>query len=116
MRSFDSGATRDDDDGKPKYEGYFSPIVIRAFGEYMLRHQRQADGTMRDSDNWQGLFGTPLEHREICMDSLLRHTLDLWLEHDGFASRDGIDEALGGIMFNVMSYWFALMLERGEEF
>lgn len=110
MRVFDTGATRDDLTGKPRYEGYFSPLVVKAFGEYMLRHERQADGAMRSSDNWQHLFGE--DHRQVCMDSLLRHVLDLWLEHDGYPSRDGIDEALGGVMFNVMAYWYALLLER----
>ena len=46
------------------------------------------------------------------MKSLLRHAIDLWLEHDGFESRDGIDEALGGLLFNAQGYWLELLKER----
>jgi len=53
MRQFDSGATRSNDDNKPDYEGFLSPLVIRRFGEYMVKHQIQEDGKKRASDNWQ---------------------------------------------------------------
>jgi len=53
MREFISGATRDDSEGKNDYEGYLSPLVLRRFGDYMTLHRKQADGKLRDSDNWQ---------------------------------------------------------------
>ena len=52
MRNFDTGATRDTDKGKNDYEGFYSPLVVEAFGDYMTKHQLQADGKLRDSDNW----------------------------------------------------------------
>lgn len=106
-RYFPGGAYRDDDAGKLDYEGFLSPLVLQAFGEYMERHRHQSDGRLRDSDNWQA--GIP---REQYVKSLLRHVHDLWLEHDGFQSRDGIDEALGGVVFNALGFWYELLMER----
>lgn len=105
MRQFDTGATRDDADDKPDYVGYLSPLVIRRYGEYMLRHQKQADGTMRGSDNWKAGFGD--DHEGVCLSSAWRHFLDLWLEHEGYDSRDGFDEAMCGLLFNLMAYYHA---------
>lgn len=106
IRTSVTGATRNSLIDKPELVKYLSPIVLQAFGKYMLKHQIQADGTKRAGDNWKKGFGeTPKETKDIIIDSLIRHTLDLWLEHDGFKSRDGLDEALGGLLFNVMAYW-----------
>lgn len=102
IRTFETGATRDTEEGKYDYEGFLSPIVLERFAEYMNKHRIQSDGKLRDSDNWQKGFG--IDHYEVCMKSLLRHVMDMWLEHRGFASRDGIEDALMGILFNVMSY------------
>ena len=52
MRHFKSGATRDSDETKIDFEGFMSPLVIERFGEYMTKHRIQADGGLRDSDNW----------------------------------------------------------------
>lgn len=110
MRKFDTGATRDSDTGKVDYEGALSPLVIKAFGEYMLKHTVQADGKLRDSDNWQKSFGD--KHFDVCMKSLWRHFMDLWMEHRGFKSREGIDDAIMGILFNVMAYAHKLLTDR----
>jgi len=99
MRTFDSGATRDTADGKPDYAGYFSPLVFRAYGEYMLRHQRQTDGTLRASDNWKK--GMP---KDVCLSSGFRHFIDWWSEHEGCGSRDGMIDALCGLIFNASAY------------
>ena len=102
MRKFNSGATRDTEEDKLDYEGFLSPLVIEAFGRYMHKHRIQADGKLRASDNWQKHFGE--EHYSVCMKSLMRHLLDLWKEHRGFESREGIEDALMGILFNTMAY------------
>jgi len=95
MRTFSSGATRDTEDGKIDYEGFLSPIALQAFGEYMTKHQVQSDGNLRPSDNWQK--GIPAD---AYMKSLLRHTMDVWLEHRGYESREGIIDGLCGVIFN----------------
>jgi hypothetical protein len=96
VRKFDTGATRDTDEGKPDYEGYLSPLVIEAYGEYMLKHQEQSDHTQRSSDNWQK--GIP---KEQYMKSGWRHFKDWWKSHrKGTPDR----EAMLALMFNVMGY------------
>jgi hypothetical protein len=110
IRTFESGATRDTDDGKPDYEGFLSPLVIEAFGEYMTRHRIQSDGDLRASDNWQR--GIP---KSAYIKSAWRHFMDWWKEHRGIPSRDGLEEALGGLIFNAMGYWHETIKERDAE-
>jgi len=115
VRTAFTGANRNSAIGKVDYEGAISPIVTQAYGEFIERHAILPDGTKRSNDNWQNLFGTYDEHKEICIKSAYRHFLDLLLEHDGFKSREGIDEALGGLMFNIQAYWFAILKEKIEK-
>lgn len=99
MREFETGATRDSEDGKLDYEGFLSPVVLLAFAEYMDRHRTQADGERRDSDNWQK--GMPID---TYLRSLLRHVMDAWLHYRGredLAGSNDIVEALCAVMFNV---------------
>lgn len=113
MRKFNTGATRDGDSKKLDYEGFLSPIVLRRYAEYMHKYRMQPDGNLRSSDNWQKLFGETLEeHLDVCMKSANRHMMDWWLEHRGFDSRDGIEEAICGLLFNAMAYLYGLEKER----
>ena len=102
MREYTTGATRSDVAGRPQYEGYFSPIVLWRFGQYMLKHQKQEDGKMRKADNWQQ--GMPLDDY---MDSMWRHFMDIWLYHRGHGvetAHEELQDALCAMMFNVMGY------------
>jgi hypothetical protein len=106
MRTFESGATRDTGMSKPDYEGFLSPEVLVAFGEYMLSHQRQSDGSLRESDNWQK--GIPLN---VYMKSLFRHVVDLWRMHRNpdveifdKGKQVTMESLLCAVMFNVMGY------------
>ena len=106
MRTFDTGATRDDDASKPDYEGYLSPLVIIRFGKYMTKHRKQSDGRTRDSDNWQK--GIPLAQY---LKSLWRHMVDLWTMHrcilvpeNDQKEKDDIEDALCAIIFNASGY------------
>ncbi len=110
IRTFDTGATRDTAEGKYCYEGFLSPLVLQRFGAYMHKHRLQTDGSLRAADNWQK--GIP---RQAYMDSLLRHVMDVWLEHDGFPSRDGLEDALCAIIFNAQGYLHEVLLGRGKE-
>lgn len=100
MREFSTGATRSALADKPQYEGYLNPLVLKRFGEYMLKHQVQENGERRDPDNWQK--GIP---PASLMDSKLRHDLDVWLHHRGYhaAATEPIQEALCGVLFNTMA-------------
>ena len=99
IRQFKTGATRDTDVNKYDYEGFLSPLVLERFGEYMNKHRIQRNGQLRDSDNWQR--GIP---SYAYMKSAWRHFMDLWKEHRGLKTKDGIEEALCALMFNVMGY------------
>lgn len=106
MRVFDGGATRDTSGGKNDYGGFLSPEVLIAFGDFMRRHQVQPDGSIRDPGNWK--HGMPTR---VCLESGMRHWIDIWMELDGNESREGMDEALGGAFFNIMALWYNLIQE-----
>ena len=109
MREFPGGATRDNDEDKPDFEGFLSPTVIVRYGEYMSKHRVQVDGNVRDSDNWQK--GIPLDQY---LKSLLRHLVDVWQMHRDPEPKyisdldnsevDDMEEALCAILFNASGY------------
>jgi hypothetical protein len=107
VRKFDTGATRDDDDDKLDYEGFFSPQVLQAYAEYMHKNRVQADGKLRASDNWQR--GIP---REAYMKSAWRHFMDVWSMHRAGYGEDEtpgdhhemIVDAVCALLFNLMGY------------
>ncbi len=116
MQTFDSGATRDNSDDKLDFEGFFSPLALERYAQYMHKHRQQADGQIRDSDNWQK--GIPLVNY---IKSCWRHFLDLWFLHRGhrrfekrFGELEEIDaeEACCAIIFNAMGYMHTLLMER----
>lgn len=108
IRTFSTGATRDQDSTKLDFEGFLSPISIERYGEYMNRHRIQPDGSIRDSDNWQK--GIP---QDAYVKSLVRHTHDVHLEHRGFASREDLENDLCGVIFNAMGLLHEILKARG---
>jgi len=106
MRYFESGATRNVDEDKYDYEGFLSPLVLERFGQYMHKHRKDNDGTLRKSDNWQ--LGIP---KDEYIKSGFRHFVDWWLEHRGNKSREGLEDALMGVLFNVMGYAHEILKE-----
>ena len=113
MREFATGATRNDDDEKYDYEGFFSPLVLERRAEYMHKHRLQADGKLRDSDNWQK--GMPLT---AYMKSGFRHFHDWWKLHrsalgvvNGKLDYEALEEAICALMFNAEGY-LHVILER----
>lgn len=109
MRVFETGATRDDASHKPSHASYLSPLSIKRFGEYMLKHEVQADGARREPGNWKK--GMPLS---AYLESMTRHHLDLWLHHDGFPgeAREDLEEALCAIIFNAQGYLDSILRMR----
>lgn len=100
MREFETGATRDTDEGKLDYEGFLSPLVLHRYATYMHKHMIQADGKLRASDNWQK--GIPVT---AYMKSLWRHFFDVWALHRGkewIATESNLEDALCAILFNTM--------------
>jgi hypothetical protein len=109
MRKFKTGAIRNSDELKNDYEGFLDPLVIEAFGDYMTKH-RVVEGQIRASDNWQKGFGE--DHLGVCIKSAWRHFLDWWLEHRGFKSRESLDDAICGLLFNLMAYYSKILRDR----
>lgn len=95
IRQFESGATRDTDDGKLDYEGFLSPLALERYARYMHRHRVQADGRLRDSDNWTK--GIPIPQY---MKSLWRHHIEAWKAHRGYPAKEALQDSLCGILFN----------------
>jgi hypothetical protein len=98
MRQYTTGATRDTDEGKLDYMGFFSPLAMRRFAEYMHKHRVQADGALRASDNWKK--GIPLIDYER---SWVRHTMDWWAAVEEGRTAEAIELACA-IQFNLQGW------------
>lgn len=109
FRTFESGATRDLDEHKLDFEGFLSPRVLQRFAEYMHGKRMMADGSLRDSDNWQK--GIPLD---AYMKSMFRHFMAVWSVHRLAAPCPPNTDDLCGLLFNVMGYLHEV-LKTAEE-
>ncbi len=98
MRTFETGATRDSNEDKLDYKGFLSFKAIRKFAEYMHSHRKQADGTLRASDNWKK--GIPTSTYE---ESLTRHTME-FLEALEDGDRNKAFEIAPAIWFNLQGW------------
>jgi len=110
-RTFATGATRNNDPSRVDWVRMLSFPVLRAYGDYMAKHRKQADGSLRDFDNWKK--GIP---RKEIIESLFRHVLDLVSIQEGGESRSNTEltkETCCAIMFNVMAYMDSVI--RGLE-
>ncbi len=99
IRTFETGATRDQDATKLDLEGFTSPAVEKRFAEYMHKHRLQSNGELRASDDWQK--GVPIAEY---MKSMTRHCLDVRLRHRGFEPlypAETLMDALCALRFNV---------------
>ncbi len=104
VRQFETGATRNNDTDALDYEGFLSPHVLMRFAQYMHSHRKQADGTMRASDNWQK--GIPVDQY---MKSMSRHFMEVWGGHrEGGAD----EEDLCALLFNAMGMLHEIIKEN----
>lgn len=97
IREFETGATRTDDKERLDYEGFLSPLVLKRYAEYMHKHRKQADGTLRDSDNWQK--GIPVTEY---MKSKWRHFMDTWRIVRCGGDEAELEDFLCAELFNTM--------------
>lgn len=124
VQKFATGATRSADEGKNQYWGFLSYPAIEEFGDYMTRHRVQPDGSLRDPNNWQK--GIPIQKY---IESLLRHSLELWGLHMRYLprrlareypgkSRDFLlKETACAIYFNVQGFLHEyLKADKAEDF
>jgi len=117
IRTYATGATRDTDAGKLKYEGFFSPSVLRRRAEYMNKHRLQTDGELRRPDNWQ--LGIA---KDDYADSLVRHSVEFWLRHrdedvtpDKPSDPQDMEEVICAIMFNCEGYLHEILKAKKEK-
>lgn len=107
MRQFSTGATRNTDDGKLDFEGFFSPLALEEFAKYMHKNRMQADGELRSGDNWQK--GIPVE---AYMKSMYRHFFDTWKKYRGLDTKEDQVSNLCGLMFNVQGMLHELLKNK----
>jgi hypothetical protein len=95
-RTFTTGANRNSNEGKHDIEGFNNPLVDQSFNEYMHKHRKLEDGSLRDGDNWQkGIPSIEL------LRSLLRHVHDVRLQMRGHKTGEDILDSLNAVKFNV---------------
>lgn len=104
IRVFDTGALRDTEAGKLDFEGFLSPLAVEAFATFMNFNRELADGSTRDSDNWQK--GIP---KDAYIKSGWRHFVAWWRCHRGVGAKEGIVWALCGVLFNAQGYLHELL-------
>ena len=107
VKTFDTGATRSGG-AKPDYSGYLSPAAIQRYGEYMLKHQVQEDGTVRGSSNWK--LGIPLDSYK---ESLIRHVIDLWATYEA-GDLEAVEDLSCAILFNTQGLLHELIKQRAS--
>lgn len=106
LREFETGANRNSDKGKLEYRRFFSALAQKRRAEYMDKHRKLEDGTLREPDNWKR--GIP---SDVCADSLERHMQDIKLYFEGyeFAMTEDIEDALCAVMFNCESILLTIL-------
>jgi hypothetical protein len=97
IRKFESGATRDTEEGKLDYEGFLSPLVLERYAQFMHLNRTQKDGAVRASDNWQK--GIP---QDTYMKSMWRHFMAVWKHHRKIGDEEDFETALCALTFNAM--------------
>jgi hypothetical protein len=113
IRQFETGGTRDTNDGKFDYESFNHPLVDKRYAAYMHKHRTLLDGTLRGGDNWQKMFGE--KHTDVCIKSLCRHVVDARLIHRGCRGEQTLEDDLCAIIFNAKAYLLKLVLDREKE-
>lgn len=99
MRIFETGATRDSNEHKLAIHRFLSPKVQVRYCEYLQKHRVQADGELRDPDNWKKGMD-----QAVYFESLTRHFFDAWVEFE----RTGVVDldVMCAIRFNVDGFMF----------
>jgi len=114
MNTFDTGATRSEDTVRDDPDGYMSWPFMQMYFEYMTKNRVQADGAVRESDNWQK--GIP---KDRYMKGAYRHFMHWWARHRGHTvndpmAADNIEEDMSALFFNLQGYAHELLKEKKD--
>lgn len=103
MRGGGKDSLRSNLEGKAELVKFLSPLVLKRYGEYMMKHQITEAGEKREGDDWKKSWDQDWWN-DTLIDSKIRHILDAWLIHDGyeFEARDDEEEALCAEIFGAM--------------
>jgi len=106
MRIFPTGATRDDNIGKLNPVRGLSIQVEECYLNYLGRHRRQKDGSLRDWDNWKRGIDV-----EAYRESLSRHVRDAVRASMGLPVPEdaSLKDLLCAIRFNTDGWLFELL-------
>lgn len=109
VRAYGTGATRDDNANKLSYSKGLSSQVLQRYLEYLGEHRVQADGKLRDWDNWKK--GIPLKDY---IDSLTRHTHDAVRASQGLPVPENasLEDLLCAVIFNASGGLFELLVAK----
>ena len=111
MRKFETGATRSPIGDKLRYADFLDSRVIKRYCQYMHKHRVQADGQVREPNNWKKGVD-----RASLVDSLNRHQMDVLMWYHGYEDEmeEPIEEALCAVMFNTMALLDAVLKEQDK--
>lgn len=109
IRRFTTGATRDTAQDKLDFEGFLCPFVLERYAQYMHKNRKMADGSLRDSDNWQK--GIP---KDVYMKSMTRHFMEVWREYRSATCQEVSSETLCALLFNVMGMLHEVLKVEGK--
>ena len=109
MRTFKTGATRDDNTHKLNHVRGLSTQVQQRYLEYLGVHRLQKDGSLRDWDNWKRGIDVN-DYRE----SLLRHANDAVRASMGLPVPENasLEDLLCAIRFNADGWLFELLAAK----
>lgn len=107
IRKFKTGATRNTNEDKLEIHRFLCAECIKIWCEYMHKHRKQGKN-IREPDNWK----KKIPNEEL-LASATRHWHDWWLEDTGFKSREGLNDALCGVIFNTLARLHSLH-EKGR--
>jgi hypothetical protein len=115
-RAFSTGATRNNDTTRIDWVKMLSLPAMFEYARYMRRHQKQADGSMREFDNWKGSDGAGGFPLDEVVESLVRHVLDLAALDRGIEPMRECElkETCCAIIFNAMAYLHTVVM-KGEK-
>lgn len=118
MRTFETGATRNNDPERVEWVKMLSLPAMFEYAKYMRAHRQQADGNLREYDNWKGMNGRGGFPLNDVVESLMRHTLDLAALDAGVEPMRECDkkEACCAIIFNAMSYLHTILAKEQNPF